>query len=96
MDGDHVHQKLDGKLLRQLLELEQKERQEQLQATIRGVQPPAAAAAAAGSNGSGPPAPGLGLPKPDDMDGSDEEWQRLLNSAPWLQQSDKKNDGSNE
>jgi hypothetical protein len=93
---EQVRLTLDPKFLQELLQIEQKHRQESLKNEMQkhGVQVPGSSngSSADGKDGSGSSSGGVGSrpkqwPGADDNDG---QWQKLLNSAPWLQDEDSK------
>lgn len=88
MGPDQVRQTLDPKLLQELLQREQKERKEAFRAELQkqGVQPPASN----GDAGSGALGDGVAA----GAGGGDDQWQRLLSSAPWLVEDE--SDGSDD
>lgn len=103
MAADKTHQKLDPKLLQELLRLEQKARQEELRSQMNkhGIQVPASSSdsnnshTGDSSNSSSKAADGSSSSRPDSWLGTedagvvaDDQWQKLLSSAPWLQEED--------
>lgn len=93
---EQVRQTLEPKFLQELLQIEQKQRQDSLKNEMQkhGVQVTAGnsnGSSPDGKDGSGGSSGGAGS-RPEQWPGADDngQWQKLLNSAPWLQDEDSK------
>jgi hypothetical protein len=90
---EQVRQTLDPKFLQELLHIEQMHRQESLKDKMQkhGVQVPGSSPDNS-KDGSNSSSGGAGS-RPEQWPGADDndgQWQKLLNSAPWLQDEDGK------
>jgi hypothetical protein len=84
---EQLRQTLDPKFLQELLQIEQKHRQESLKNEMQkhGMQVPGSSKDGSNSSTEGAGSRPEQWPGADDSDG---QWQKLLNSAPWLQDED--------